>query len=453
METIVNALARFSAGLAHAAIPPAAADKAKVCILDLLGVAFAGAARSNAQVALKTALRLGAPGKAAVWSSTHSLRAVDAVLPNSVASHCILQDDWLPLSHSHVGAAVVPTALAIAAEEGSSGAEVIAAVVAAYDVADRAGHLSVPMFSRGFRASSLCAYFGAAAAAAKLMRLDPEQTANALGFAGSVCGGVLQPWREGSMEWSFQEGFAARAGIMAAYLAQDGLAGSRTVIEGASGVNASFAGTHDDERGALDRLAEHFHIVDTCFKRFPTGGANQGSASVAHVLKRRHGIDWRRIEEVEVDIPKAGTHERMNYAGIDHAGAYRSFDQCLISKQFAIAMNLKTGDMSYADMERERENPGFLELTRRIQLRESDTLKGWDLRMRIHLDDGRCLEGTGADVDKDQLYLTWPAAVDKFRAVTRGLAAASRAESIVDAVSALDRMDSVLPLTALLNAA
>ena len=450
MVTIVEALADFGANLTFSKTPDAAIAKAKICVLDLIGIATAGASRSNAQVAVKTAMDLGAPGKAPVWLSGQRLRAIDAVLPNSVASHCILQDDWLPVSHSHVGAAVVPTALAVCEEEGGSGADALTAIVAAYDIADRSGELSVSMFNRGFRPSALCAYFGAAAAAAKLLRLDVEQTANALGCAGSVCGGVLQPWREGSMEWSFQEGLASRAGITAAHLARNGLAGSRTVIEGNSGVNKSFGGTNEGERGAIEKLGEDFRIVDTCFKRFPTGGANQGSASVSHALATRHRIDWRRIVKVEVEIPAAGTHERMNYAGIDYAGPYRSFDQCLISKQFAIAMNLKTGDVRYADMERERENPDFLALTGKIELSESGALHGWDLAMRVHLDDGSVVAGSGADIDHGQLYLDWPRAVEKFRAVTRGFRSEESTSAIVEAVRTLDTAPTVETLTALL---
>lgn len=449
METIVNTFARFSAGLRYADVPPEAVEKAKVCILDLLGIAAVGAARSNSTIAMKTALHLGAPGKATVWMNGHGLRAIDAVLPNSVASHCILQDDWLPVSHSHVGAAVIPTALAVCEEEERTGAELIAAVVAAYDVADRAGQLSVPMFNRGFRPSALCAYFGATAAAGKLTGLDAERMADALGCAGSVCGGVLQPWREGSMEWSFQEAFAARAGIAAACLARNGLAGSRQIFEGVSGVNRSYAGTNENEHAALDGLGTYFRIVDTCFKRFPTGGANQGSAWVAHRLRRTHEFDFRSIARVEVDIPKSGTHERMNYAGIDYAGPYQSIDQCLISKPFAIAMNLKTGDMSFARMEIERTDADFLALVRKIELRESAALSGWDLRMRIHLLDGTRIDGTGADIDQTQLCLSWPAAVEKFGHVASGIKSGVQIERIVREVYALETLRSVAPLMAL----
>src|SRR5690349_21495116 len=139
MDTIVTGFARYAAALRFEELPANVVEKAKVCILDLLGIATGGYESDNAKVALKTARQLSAPGKATVWMTGERMRALDAVLPNSVASHCMLQDDWLEVSHSHIGAAVVPTALAMAQETGRGGKDVIAAVIAGYDVEDRAG--------------------------------------------------------------------------------------------------------------------------------------------------------------------------------------------------------------------------------------------------------------------------------------------------------------------------
>src|SRR5690606_18373456 len=114
METIVAALARYASGLTYDRLPAAVVEKAKVCILDAIGIAAGGSASENAAVALRAARHLASDGPATVWMSGERMRAIDAVLPNSVATHCILQDDWLQVSHSHIGAAVVPSAIAMA---------------------------------------------------------------------------------------------------------------------------------------------------------------------------------------------------------------------------------------------------------------------------------------------------------------------------------------------------
>jgi len=324
---------------------------------------------------------------------------------------------------------------------------VLAAVVAAYDVEDRAGSLSVPAFTRGFRVSSVYGYFGATTAAARMMALSNPQFEAALGCAGSMCGGVLQPWVDGSMEWSFQEAFGSRAGILAATLAANGLIGAKQIFEGSHGVNRSFSGTTEGQEAALDGLGSHFHIMDTCFKRFASGGANQGSAAVARALHERHHPDIERIRRIRVSIPKAGSHERMNYAGIPYQGPFNTIDQCLISKPFVIAAVLIEGSMGIDTVRRLQKSPTLYGLTRKIELSEVSGMDGWALEMAIEMDDGTTLRGTGEDIDLDHLYLTWDLACEKFRELTQDHLGAKRAEEIIELVGGLDKLDSVTAVT------
>ncbi|MGH8618025.1 MAG: MmgE/PrpD family protein [Burkholderiales bacterium] len=440
-------LAKYAHGLRFGALPKDVVSKAKTCVLDILAVSVGGYGSANARVALKGAQALGARGKARVWMTGEALRAVDAVLPNSVASHCILQDDWLQVSHSHIGAAVVPTTLAMGEEHGRGGKDVIAAIVAAYDVEDRAGTLSVPAFTRGYRVSSVYSYFGATTAAARMLGLTRPQFEAALGCAGSMCGGVLQPWIDGSMEWSFQEAFGSRAGILAVNLAANGLVGAKQIFEGTHGVNKSFSGTNEGQEEALRDLGSHFHIMDTCFKRYATGGANQGSAAVARALHDRHHPDVAKIKRVRVGIPRTGSHERMNYAGISYQGPFLTIDQCLISKPFAIAAVLIAGNMSIDTVRRLQKKPELFALTQRIELTEVEGINGWALDMAIDMEDGTTLTGSGKDIDLRHLYLSWDLACDKFRELAAPDLGAARAEEVIDLVGRLEKLDSVTPIT------
>ena len=118
---IVTEFAKFAHALKYKELPPAVVAKAKTCILDLLGVSVGSYGHANGRVAARTAAKIGARGRARVWMTGEKLRAQDAVLANSVASHCILQDDWLQVSHSHIGAAVVPTGPAPTTMTGPGG--------------------------------------------------------------------------------------------------------------------------------------------------------------------------------------------------------------------------------------------------------------------------------------------------------------------------------------------
>ena len=445
-ETIINGLARFAHSLTYEQLPETLVEKAKVCILDTYGMGLAGAGLEASAVAARAARRVAAEGRATVWTTGEKARAIDCVMPNSVASHCFLQDDWDPVSHAHIGVAVVPTAFAMAQELGRSGREALTATVVGYEVESRSGVVSVPAFTRGFRASSIYAYFGAAAAAAHLMRLDAQAFKNALGCAGSVTGGVLQPWVDGSMEWAFQEGFAARAGILAAILAEEGLRGADHILEGPRGVNECVSGSHEDEMRALKGLGDDWFMLQTCFKRFATGGANQGSAAVAWDLHHRHKIDWRRIRHVAVDIPDTGTHERMNYAGITYQGPFHTLDQCLISKPFAIAAALKTGRMDIGTVQREQANPEITELAHKIALKEVKGINGWSLEMRVELDDGSVITGTGDNIDQRHLYLNRELAAEKFVGMTEARIGRKQAERIVEQVFDIEKLESLEPL-------
>jgi 2-methylcitrate dehydratase PrpD len=429
---------------------PVARRRVAVAIISaLLGIALAGAQRENTGIARAVARSLGASGDATVWGAGDKLRASEAVLANSVASHCMLQDDWLPRSHSHVGAVVIPTVMALGEETHASGKEIITAIVAAYDIEDRIGSMSVPAFSRGFRVSGVYSYFAAATVGAKLFHLDQTQTAAAIACAASMCSGVLQPWTDGSMEWSFQEGFGARGGILAATLARNGLAGSPNIFEGSNGVNRCFSGTHDGAEEITDRLGSLFRISETCYKRFPTGGANQGSATLAHSLRQRHDFDDREIREVVLELPRNGTHERMNYAGIPYAGPFTSVDQCLISKPFAIAAILKTGDLTAETLVSGVSDPELCALAGKIVLREVDDLAGWNMRLSITLNHGKRIEADGKDLDLSQVHLGWPDAAAKFLKGARGVLGAEQAELLVRHIGGLENISDIAAVAAL----
>lgn len=447
---IVHELANYAHDLTFEQLPPEVVEKAKTCILDLMGVSVCSYGHINSVVAAKGAKAGGNKGKARVWMTGDRLRALDAVLANSVVSHCILQDDWHEQSHTHIGATVVPTAIAVGEELGSTGKEVLMAVVIGYDMEDRAGCLSVPAFLRGFRPSALYSYFGGAAVTGRLMKLSREQMTNAIACAGSAAGGVLQTYNDGSMEWSYQEGFGARGGILAATLAAAGLSGSMNIFEGINGINKAYAGTTEGQEQALKDLGTKFQIMETCFKRFAAGGANHGSAAVAWELRRRHKIDHKRIREIRVDIPYRGTHERMNYAALPYAGPFNTIDQALISKPFAIGAVLIEGNLTFNTVKRLQKDPELERLAKAIKLKEADDINGWNLRMEIEMEDGTIHRGDGKDIDHSHLYLSWKMATEKFRLLAEPTLGKRRVSNIIKLVGSLETLEGVDGITKLL---
>lgn len=444
-KTLTISLAEYASSLRFKDLPEKVVEKAKICLLDFLAMVAGGYEMEVSQVAIRTAKLISPPGRATILINGHKGRAVDCVLANSVLGHSFMQDDWLQVCYTHVGVVVIPTVMAIAEENENNGIDVLLAIVAGYEVGARAGLLAVPMFKRGFRASGVFAYFASASTAARLMGLSSEQFKNALGCAGSMAGGLLQPWLDGSMEWAFEEAFGCRGGILAAILAQKGLRGADHILEGPCGVNQCFAGTVEGQENSLKGLGEYFHILDTCFKPFPSGGVNQESIGLAVDLAQRNKIDYRKIRTIRVKIPpQPGTTERMDYAGIAYPGPFKSLEQCLISKAFGIASALKNAAFDIEIVRREHDNPEIVKLAQKIQLKQLE--KPSPLTMEVELEDGTLFQGEGLkDIEQD-LYLNGDRAREKFMNMASLRLGVDRAKQIVDLVFRMEELDSMAPI-------
>ena len=184
--------------------------------------------------------RLGPPfrcaGRAVLIGSGDRASAATAGLVNGTSAHGYELDDTHEYSRSHPGAVVISAALAVGAEQGSSGRDVMAAIVAGYEVMTRLGMAAGALATTevGFHATCLFGPFGAAAAAAKLMGLDAAALAQAWGIALSMTGGSSQFAFEpkGTMVKRMHGGIPAQNGIIAAQLASLGVAGSGPGVRG-----------------------------------------------------------------------------------------------------------------------------------------------------------------------------------------------------------------------------
>lgn len=213
---INRSLARFICGLSIDKLPSEVIHTAKNLILDTLGTAIAGRNLPYSVIAVK--LVEGSKGNATIFTYHRQVAAKDAAFANAVlASGMALED---VLFTFHPGPVNVPTAIAVAEQEASCGADLIAALVAGYDAMGRI-FLGGSTIRQGFRSGSVFGPFGATAAAGKLLKLDEDQLTNALNLAANFASG-LGEWRvDGTKERDFFDGLAARNGIIAATLGKE----------------------------------------------------------------------------------------------------------------------------------------------------------------------------------------------------------------------------------------
>ena len=236
-------LAEYAAKLRYEDLPADVVQRAKDCITDTVAVIVLGNGMPWSRIVIAYAQRIGAGGRCRILGAEGpSVQAPSAALANGAMAHAFESDNLTrPGAGVHPGATLVPPGLAIAQERGNSGRELIAAVVAGFEVMYRIGHATKHSNERrGFHAPGTTGPFGAAVAAAHLLRLDAARMTNALGIAGSLAGGLMEFARSGTgaMVKRLHLGRAAESGVLAASLAADGFTGPRSVVEGEAGIPA-----------------------------------------------------------------------------------------------------------------------------------------------------------------------------------------------------------------------
>lgn len=195
------------------------------------------------------------PGTARIAVSERTVSALDAAFVNAAYGHGFEYDDAHRESASHPGSTVVSAAIALGEETGATMDDVMVALLAGYEVYTRIGALAAPdLLIRGFHPHAVLANFGAAAVAAKLLRLDAEQTWNALSIASSHASGTTEYTSGGGSVKRIHAGIGTLGGMRAALMAQHGITGPAAFLTGTKGFFRTFL-QRAAGAGALGRFA------------------------------------------------------------------------------------------------------------------------------------------------------------------------------------------------------
>lgn len=304
--TYSQQISRFIAGLRFGDLSGPVRESAKRHLLDILGVGLAG---SRQEIACRAQDAVGGmPGSAGtvrVWGRPARHSALLAAMANGVSAHVQDFDDTHTDSITHGSAVLGPVAMALGEELGASGAELMLAFVAGWEVAARVGMASHGSFhKRGFHTTSVAGVFGATAVAGKLLGLSEEQLSHAFGLAGSQVSGVSEYLSNGSSSKSFHPGWAAHSGMVAAYLARSGMTGPLTVFEGRYGTFKSYGLPDESDPALLSAgLGERWEITRISIKPYPCCHFAHAFIDCARAL-RSQGILPQQIERLECLVPE-----------------------------------------------------------------------------------------------------------------------------------------------------
>ncbi len=300
-DGLTGALARYSSALRFDDIPGDVRTVVKHCVLDWLGVALAGFREDASRIVREEALEQGGTPQATLIGDGSRTSVGQAALVNGTTSHALDYDDVHFAFLGHPTVTVLPAVLALAERDARSGVELMTAFVAGVEVGSRVGrYVTEAHYTRGHHATGTLGSFAAAAGAARLLELNADESATALGIAATQAAGLKSMF--GTMCKPLHAGKAAANGQYAALLAKRGFSSRRDAIECSQG----FADTQSpacETEGILDGFGTHFHCRDFLFKYHAACYGTHAPIEALQRLKLAHGIDPSAVDKVEIRVP------------------------------------------------------------------------------------------------------------------------------------------------------
>jgi 2-methylcitrate dehydratase PrpD len=303
-QSLTRTLVAQARTLTYADIPDDVRAWARQCVLDYLACAVAGAADELTEILLAEMQEQGGAPAATVVGHAAKLPVLSAALVNGAASHALDFDDVNLAMPGHPSVAILPGLLALAEQRGSSGADVLTAFVAGYELQCRIGRSIAPGHYDvlGFHATATVGSFGAAAACAHLLGLDGEKFALALGIAGTQAAGLKSMF--GTMCKPLHAGKASYHGLLAARLAARGFTSRTDVLECAQG----FARTHSPDFSPEQAMAEppnFWYIRNNLFKYHAACYMTHAPIEAARKLREQHGVTPAQVERIRLRLDAA----------------------------------------------------------------------------------------------------------------------------------------------------
>jgi 2-methylcitrate dehydratase PrpD len=267
--------------------------------MNWVGCAVGAARHESAEATLAAVKMLQPAPQSSVLGRGEKVDMASAALVNGITSHTFDFDDTHLKTIIHPAGPVASALLALAEVTGASGREVVDALVLGIDVSCRIGNCIYPEhYDRGWHITGSTGPLGAAAACARLLKLDEKRTAMALGIAASQPIGMREQF--GTMAKPFHPGAAARAGLTSALLAKNGFTASPKAIEAPRGY-AQVVSPKCDWNEITGELGQRFEISFNTYKPFACGIVIHPTIDAAAQLRAR-GVKPEDVERVELRV-------------------------------------------------------------------------------------------------------------------------------------------------------
>jgi 2-methylcitrate dehydratase PrpD len=373
-------------------LPAAVRDCSRDLLIDVAGLCVA-ARNSNYIASLKKSLDSGGPCTALGHDGTYSPE--DAALLNGTAAHGEDFDDTFEGGPVHSGAVVVPAVLAACERFGRDGRSALLGIAAGVETMCRLSLVAPKLIHKaGFHPTAVLGAIASTLSVSKVLQLNAKQTANALGIAGSMAGGIIEYLAEGAWTKRLHAGWAAHSGLHAARIAREGFTGPRTVFEGTHGLFFAFSHEKDLDYEKLTRgFGTDWLLTGLTFKPYATGTMNQPYIDCALRLAKK-GFAAEDVAEVLCETAEGYVHRLWEPLAAKQRPA--NDYGAKFSTPFNIAVAFVTGGAGFdAFSERTVRDERILGLAGKVRYRvdpENPYPKRYTGHVRMTLRDGRVFE-------------------------------------------------------------
>lgn len=282
-------------------IPAAALTVAQAAIVDCVGVTMAARNGTIADALAAYRSEANAPGSATIIGRTQRTSAELAAFTNAAVGHALDFDDYGESMGGHPTVVIFPAALALAEQVSHSGRDLLEACVIGYEAVGVLGRsVNMRHYELGWHPTSTLGVFGAAAAAARILGLDPAYSEATLTIAASLASGIKGNF--GTPAKALHAGHAARSGVAAALLARSGLHGAPGVLAGHQGFAEVYQRNEGVNWSEFDRLGQFWDVLERglAVKIYPSCASTH--APVEAALKLRDDLPSDRIAAIDVRL-------------------------------------------------------------------------------------------------------------------------------------------------------
>lgn len=448
-------LAEYIAALTYKNIPEDVVRHIKYCLIDSFGCALFGSTLPWGKIIRSFAKELGKGKGALLWGDGAEVPSTSAPLANGTLIHSFEMDDLHRVGVIHPGSEAIPAADALVrCHDNVDGKRFLTAVVAGYEVGCRVAMTGgASQLRRGFHPSATSGTFAAGAAAAKMLRLNPDKTVHALGIAGTQAAGLMAA-QHSSMVKRMHPGRSAQAGVYGALLAAKGFTGIEDILEAPYG---GFCSTFIDKPNLshLCRdLGERFETLNVGFKPYPCCGSNHTSIdALKKILYEHPEVNAENVEKIRVRTTRATKlHVGWPYEP-------KSMTTAQMNLLFCVAVLLHDRDF-FVDQVTEKSirRADVLATTRKMEVVEDAELEALGdegrhgVIVEMQLRDGKSysekvLHAKGSDKHP----MTQAEVMQKFRVLASRVLSPSRVGKLAETLLNLEKLDDARKIGKLLT--